>query len=219
MAGRSAHVRRVSVEPPRGPDRPRSSSHGDAGSRRPYPAQLSPHHLPPVHSRSPSPGPPPPPALSTSASAAPGEPSTEHVHRRLAFFGDMLQLSSAGLLAAAASSPASVASSAQRSATTPIPSSLLPARSHSRADSALPRDSRDGAHSPVPSGPMAAPPAQNKGHTSPSKVSLFVIRLWMGIFGMEDLSVRLSFPLLYSGGCDLPTVSNLALSDRARDTG
>ena len=182
MAGRSAHVRRVSVEPPRGPDRPRSSSHGDAGNRRPYPAQLSPHHLPPVHSRSPSPG-PPPPALSTSASAAPGEPSTEHVHRRLAFFGDMLQLSSAGLLATAASSPASVASSAQRSGTTPIPSSLLLARSHSRADSALPRDSRDGAHSPVPSGPEAAPQAPNEGHTSPSKVSLFVICRLMGTLG------------------------------------
>ncbi|KAI0686192.1 hypothetical protein C8Q76DRAFT_803952 [Earliella scabrosa] len=96
MAGRS--VRRASPRP-----RPPPLLF----ARRPHPALLSPHHLPPLHSRSPSPGPPPPP-LSTSASAAPGKRSTEHVHRQLAFFGDMLQLSSAGLLAAAASSPASV---------------------------------------------------------------------------------------------------------------
>ena len=197
MAGRSAHVRRISSDV-RGPDRRRSSSHGDATARVPAPPSLvglllhpHDHSVPPSPMRAPSPSPSP------SASAAPAPPAQNapadaHGPKRLGFLGDILQLPSAGHLASSshlhshshmqhlglglglgaspASASASAASSSQRSGTTPIPSSLLPARSHSRPDSALPRDIREGAHSPAPSS-MAAPANQpNKGHTSPSKV-------------------------------------------------
>ncbi|RPD54187.1 HbrB-domain-containing protein [Lentinus tigrinus ALCF2SS1-6] len=186
MAGRSAHVRRISSDF-RGPERRRSSSHGDATPRVPAPTTLVGHLLhphdhtvPPSPMRSPSPS----PAPSVQNATPQGAPTADHGPKRLGFLGDILQLPSAGHLPSAshlhshahsshlAPSPASVASSAQRSGTTPIPSSLLPARSHSRADSALPRDPREGAHSPVPLQSMASPANQpNKGHTSPSKAS------------------------------------------------
>ena len=117
--------------------------------------------------------------------------------RRLGFLalGDMLQ-SSAGLLATsthshshspashathlaaaahtvlAATSLLSAAAPHYRSITSPIPSSLLPTRTHSRPDAAPPIDR---AHSPAPpsGAPMAtSPPPPSKGHTSPSKVCL-----------------------------------------------
>ena len=118
--------------------------------------------------------------------------------RRLGFLalGDMLQ-SSAGLLATshshshspanppshphlaaaahsvlAATSFLAAAAPHYRSTTSPIPSSLLPTRTHSRGEAAVPLDR---AHSPVPppGPPMAtSPPPQSKGHTSPSKVCL-----------------------------------------------
>ncbi|EIW62463.1 HbrB-domain-containing protein [Trametes versicolor FP-101664 SS1] len=99
------------------------------------------------------------PAHTLSHSPASGEsPQTQgdHPTKRLGFFGDIL-LSSAGSI--------SISSSAQRSS--PIPHSFLPARTHSRGESAL---ARDNASSPTPN--MAASAGQPaKGHTSPSKAS------------------------------------------------
>ena len=70
----------------------------------------------------------------------------------------------------AATSLLAAAAPHYRAITSPIPSSLLPTRTHSRGEAAVPLDR---AHSPVPpSGPPMAtsPPPPSKGHTSPSKV-------------------------------------------------
>ncbi|TBU38496.1 hypothetical protein BD309DRAFT_520753 [Dichomitus squalens] len=258
MAGRSAHVRRISNEPRSPGERRRSSSQGDATPRIPAPAAslgLGPSPAPTPSSglgllhphsqdigtgtpRRTSSSQPHTPAASTffqpgqsnntQTNAPGGQPATrdgqagaqltgpagEHAQatqapgqqqqqqqqpsRLLGFLGlgDMLQLSSAGLLTTsaaahnhsvptlnansgshphlaaaahsvlAATSFLSAAVPHHRSATTPIPSSLLPARTHSRGESAIPLDR---SQSPAPF--MAAPPAPpSKGHTSPSKV-------------------------------------------------
>ena len=78
--------------------------------------------------------------------------------KRLGFLSEKLSLSSN-----------SGSSSATLRALSPAPS-LLPSRSHTRAESALNIISREAAASPTPG--MAAPPPQTaKGHASPSKVS------------------------------------------------
>ncbi|TBU22983.1 hypothetical protein BD311DRAFT_109425 [Dichomitus squalens] len=263
MAGRSAHVRRISNEPRSPGERRRSSSQGDATPRIPAPATLGlgaspaptassalgllhPHSQDIGTPGRTSSSQPHTPAASTffqpgqsantqtnapGGNAPGGQPGTrdgqggaqltgpagEHGQaaqaigqqqqqqqqqpsRLLGFLGlgDMLQLSSAGLLTTsaaahipsvptlnanssshphlaaaahsvlAATSFLSAAVPHHRSATTPIPSSLLPARTHSRGESAIPLDR---SQSPAPSPSMAAPPAPpSKGHTSPSKV-------------------------------------------------
>ncbi|TFK78345.1 hypothetical protein K466DRAFT_668467 [Polyporus arcularius HHB13444] len=179
MAGRSAHVRRISTDA-RGPERRRSSSHGDATPRVPAPPTLlHPHDHSPSPMRSPSPSPAPSAQNAGSTAGTSTSGAADHGPRRLGFLGDILQLPSAGHLVASSSqlhsqlhsshlgaSPASLASSSQRSGATPTPSAFLPARSQSRADSALPRD---GAHSPAPSSMAAQTNQPNKGHASPSK--------------------------------------------------
>ncbi|KAI0769576.1 HbrB-like-domain-containing protein [Trametes elegans] len=166
MAGRSAHVRLTSANTTatasghqenntpahfqsqsqsdmmRTPERRRSSSQGDATPRAPS------HSL--AHSPATADSP------QTQASGSGTHLTAEHPSKRLGFLGDIL-LSSAGSI--------SISSSAQRSS--PIPHSLLPARSHSRADPAL---ARDNTSSPTPTmANTAGQPA--KGHTSPSKAS------------------------------------------------
>ncbi|KII92235.1 hypothetical protein PLICRDRAFT_50655 [Plicaturopsis crispa FD-325 SS-3] len=86
--------------------------------------------------------------------------------RRLGFFGTEKQ----PLPSASSSSNLGHPSQSTSGASLrPVPSSLLPPRSHSRADSAL-AVSRDAAASPVPAGSSSNPNA-GKGHTSPSKAS------------------------------------------------
>ncbi|OSC97085.1 hypothetical protein PYCCODRAFT_1428705 [Trametes coccinea BRFM310] len=189
MAGRSAHVRRISAtidhdhdhdhdrdpEPSldalvlsqnqtrgrtglgrmRTPERRRSSSQGDATPRPPPHSTLS-------HSHSPAP----------SSTAVDGSPSA-HAHgaaehgatRRLGFLGEMLlPMSSA---ASASLGGSSAFHPQQRSS--PIPHAFLPHRSHSRSDQAI-ITGRENTSSPTPT--MAASAAQQqKGHTSPSKLS------------------------------------------------
>ncbi|KAI9059108.1 hypothetical protein FKP32DRAFT_1688231 [Trametes sanguinea] len=180
MAGRSAHVRRISASTTdeshdaltpsqtqtqahtrgrsalgrmRTPERRRSSSQGDATPRPPPHTTLS-------HSHSPAP----------SSSAVDGSPSThagaEHGGggtKRLGFLGEML-LSSAGSISVGGSS---FHSHPQRSS--PIPHAFLPHRSHSRSDNPA-AALRENTSSPTPT--MAASAAQQqKGHTSPSKAS------------------------------------------------
>ncbi|KAI1784258.1 HbrB-domain-containing protein [Ganoderma leucocontextum] len=139
MAGRSAHVRRVSTaNETRTVGRRRSSSQGDNTPRMPVPAGG---------------------LLATSSHSA-AHPTSHSTHLAAAAHS---VLAATSLLAAAAPH--------HRSVTSPIPPSLLPTRTHSRGEAAVPLDR---AHSPAPpSGPSMAtsPPPQNKGLTSPSKPS------------------------------------------------
>ncbi len=84
-------------------------------------------------------------------------PSEQQPTKRLGLFGEKLLSANSG-------------SSSSTTRGAPIAPTLLPTRSHSRAESALPFISRELSASPTPG--MAASSGQMaKGHSSPSKVS------------------------------------------------
>lgn len=157
MSGRSAHTRRSSQEPNhlmRTPERGmRSLSHGDD---TPRPTGM-------LQGASPNTATGNDPGSPISSQSTFVDQQLPHPPKRLGFLGEKL----GEVLGEKLLSSSSGSSSTQRG--TPVAPQLLPARSHSRAESALPFISRETTSSPTPG--MSAPTSgQPKGHTSPSKV-------------------------------------------------
>lgn len=147
MAGRSAQVRRGSQDASyllRTPEPGRRSLSQDDTPRPPGVLQgASPGHN--VN------------AVNDSGNPTTSQnPPEQHPTKRLGFLGEKLLSANSG--------------TSSSSARTPIATTLLPTRSHSRAESALPFISRELSSSPTP-GMSASSNQTAKGHSSPSKVS------------------------------------------------